>query len=129
MPLNSILGLDLSFATHIFLLDQLRDPALENQIISRAHRMGAKGPVDVTLLLANEVGWEDMGAMHAAVDVRKDKDGRRRVSTGGEKGNKVKERREEDEGHGFQFNGTSSSSNSSSSSSSSRVNKVLKFEV
>ena len=51
-------GLDLSFATHIFLLDQLRDPALENQIISRAHRMGATGPVNVVLLLANELGWK-----------------------------------------------------------------------
>jgi len=59
-------GLDLSFATHIFLLDQLRDPALENQIISRAHRMGAKGPVDVTLLLANEVGSKEMAAQTAA---------------------------------------------------------------
>ena len=47
-------GLDLSFATHLFLLDQIRDPALESQIISRAHRMGASGPVDVTLLLANQ---------------------------------------------------------------------------
>ena len=47
-------GLDLSFATHLFLLDQIRDPALESQIISRAHRMGATGPVEVTLLLANQ---------------------------------------------------------------------------
>ena len=54
-------GLDLSFATHIFLLDQLRDPALENQIISRAHRMGAMGPVNVVLLLANELGWKGDG--------------------------------------------------------------------
>jgi len=59
-------GLDLSFATHIFLLDQLRDPALENQIISRAHRMGAKGPVDVTLLLANEVESKELAAQTAA---------------------------------------------------------------
>ena len=47
-------GLDLSFATHLFLLDTIRDPALESQIISRAHRMGAKGPVHITLLLANQ---------------------------------------------------------------------------
>lgn len=47
-------GLDLSFATHLFLLDTVRDPALESQIISRAHRMGAKGPVHITLLLANQ---------------------------------------------------------------------------
>jgi len=59
-------GLDLSFATHIFLLDQLRDPALENQIISRAHRMGAMGPVDVTLLLANEVERKGLAALTAA---------------------------------------------------------------
>ncbi len=43
-------GLDLSFATHLFLLEKIRDPALENQIISRAHRMGATGPVQVVLL-------------------------------------------------------------------------------
>jgi hypothetical protein len=43
-------GLDLSFATHIFLLDPIKDPALRNQIISRAHRMGATGPVQVQLV-------------------------------------------------------------------------------
>jgi hypothetical protein len=43
-------GLDLSFATHIFLLERIKDPALHNQIISRAHRMGATGPVEVTLI-------------------------------------------------------------------------------
>lgn len=43
-------GLDLSFATHIFLLERIDDPALRNQIISRAHRVGAKGPVKVQLL-------------------------------------------------------------------------------
>lgn len=43
-------GLDLSFTTHIFLLDRVSNPALENQIISRAHRMGATGPVQVVTL-------------------------------------------------------------------------------
>lgn len=43
-------GLDLSFVTHIFLLERIKDPALENQIISRAHRMGATGPVHVILI-------------------------------------------------------------------------------
>ena len=43
-------GLDLSFATHIFLLDPIKDPALHNQIVSRAHRMGATGPVQVQLV-------------------------------------------------------------------------------
>ena len=40
-------GLDLSFATHLFLVKHIDDPALESQIISRAHRMGATGPVEV----------------------------------------------------------------------------------
>ena len=43
-------GLDLSFVTHIYLLERIKDPALQNQIISRAHRMGATGPVHVILL-------------------------------------------------------------------------------
>eukprot|EP01035_Chromulina_nebulosa_P017760 gene17760-23360_t len=46
-------GLDLNFVTHIFLLEKIKDPALENQIISRAHRMGAKGPVNVVVLQVN----------------------------------------------------------------------------
>lgn len=44
------IGLDLSFATHIFLLERIHNPALRNQIISRAHRMGATGSVNVILL-------------------------------------------------------------------------------
>ncbi|GLE10139.1 hypothetical protein PINS_up022134 [Pythium insidiosum] len=35
-------GLDLSFVTHIFLMDEIWDKSLEQQVISRAHRMGAK---------------------------------------------------------------------------------------
>lgn len=51
-------GLDLSFATHIFLLDPIKDPALRNQIVSRAHRMGATGPVQVQLV---QVSSDDLG--------------------------------------------------------------------
>jgi hypothetical protein len=36
-------GLDLSFVTDIFLLERLKDKALQEQIISRANRMGATG--------------------------------------------------------------------------------------
>ena len=32
-------GLDLSFCTHIFLIDYIKDPAMESQIVSRANRM------------------------------------------------------------------------------------------
>ncbi|KAG6973411.1 hypothetical protein JG688_00003551 [Phytophthora aleatoria] len=34
-------GLDLSFVTHIFLLEEIWDKSVEQQVISRAHRMGA----------------------------------------------------------------------------------------
>ena len=40
-------GLDLSFVTHIFLLEPVEDAALLEQITSRAHRLGATGPVRV----------------------------------------------------------------------------------
>ena len=40
-------GLDLSFVTHIFLLESIDDAALLEQITSRAHRLGATGPVIV----------------------------------------------------------------------------------
>ena len=38
-------GLDLSFVTHLFILTPIQDAALERQVVSRAHRMGATGPV------------------------------------------------------------------------------------
>ena len=52
-------GLDLSFATDIFLLERIPDPSLRNQIVSRAHRMGATGPVHVQLLQVKSLEGED----------------------------------------------------------------------
>jgi hypothetical protein len=40
-------GLDLSFVTHIFLMDTIEDRALEEQVISRAYRMGSRQSVVV----------------------------------------------------------------------------------
>ena len=40
-------GLDLSFATHIFLLEPIHDAGLLEQVVSRANRLGATGPVEV----------------------------------------------------------------------------------
>ncbi len=40
-------GLDLSFSTHLFLLEGVWNSSLESQIVSRAHRMGATGSVKV----------------------------------------------------------------------------------
>jgi len=40
-------GLDLSFATHMFLLEPIEDAALLEQVTSRANRLGATGPVQI----------------------------------------------------------------------------------
>ena len=45
-------GLDLSFVTHIVFLEQVWDKSLENQVVARAWRMGAKGAVKVETLIA-----------------------------------------------------------------------------
>ena len=47
-------GLDLSFVTHIFFLEEIVDKSVENQVISRAYRMGATGNVTVEQLIAKE---------------------------------------------------------------------------
>ena len=41
-------GLNLQFATYVFLFDRWWNPAVEDQAINRAHRIGAAGPVTVT---------------------------------------------------------------------------------
>ncbi|KAF0694898.1 Aste57867_14240 [Aphanomyces stellatus] len=43
-------GLDLSFVTHIFLMDEIWDKSVEQQVIARAHRMGATDSVVVEQL-------------------------------------------------------------------------------
>jgi SNF2 family DNA or RNA helicase len=45
-------GLNLQFARYVFLFDRWWNPAVEDQAISRAHRIGAAGPVTVTRFLA-----------------------------------------------------------------------------
>lgn len=44
-------GLNLQFASYVFLFDRWWNPAVEDQAINRAHRIGAKGPVTVTRFL------------------------------------------------------------------------------
>jgi SNF2 family DNA or RNA helicase len=41
-------GLNLQFASYVFLYDRWWNPAVEDQAINRAHRIGAAGPVTVT---------------------------------------------------------------------------------
>ncbi len=45
-------GLNLQFTEYVFLFDRWWNPAIEDQAINRAHRIGAAGPVTVTRFLA-----------------------------------------------------------------------------
>jgi SNF2 family DNA or RNA helicase len=44
-------GLNLQFAGYVFLYDRWWNPAVEDQAINRAHRIGSTGPVTVTRFL------------------------------------------------------------------------------
>jgi len=44
-------GLNLQFAGYVFLFDRWWNPAVEDQAINRAHRIGSSGPVTVTRFL------------------------------------------------------------------------------
>jgi SNF2 family DNA or RNA helicase len=46
-------GLNLQFASYVFLFDRWWNPAVEDQAINRAHRIGATGPVTVTRMVAS----------------------------------------------------------------------------
>lgn len=60
---DGAVGLDLSFVTHIFLMDQIWDRSLEMQVVARAHRMGAKGAVLVEQLVMGGTVEEKMSDM------------------------------------------------------------------
>ena len=45
-------GLNLQFCSYVFLFDRWWNPAVEDQAINRAHRIGAAGPVTVTRFLS-----------------------------------------------------------------------------
>lgn len=47
-------GLNLQFASYVFLFDRWWNPAVEDQAINRAHRLGSDGPVTVTRMLMLE---------------------------------------------------------------------------
>ena len=51
MDESGSVGLDLSFATHVFLMEPLADASLQAQVESRAHRMGAVQPIHVETLV------------------------------------------------------------------------------
>ena len=47
-------GLNLQFTNYVFLFDRWWNPAIEDQAINRAHRIGQKSTVTVTRFLSNE---------------------------------------------------------------------------
>ncbi|KAJ7562123.1 hypothetical protein O6H91_03G055700 [Diphasiastrum complanatum] len=47
---SAALGLDLSFVTRVYLMEPIWDRSMEEQVVSRAHRMGATRPVLVETL-------------------------------------------------------------------------------
>ena len=51
MDESGSVGLDLSFTTHMFLLEPIPDRSLETQVVARAHRMGAISTVHVECLV------------------------------------------------------------------------------
>lgn len=81
-------GLDLSFVTHIFLVNRITDKAVESQIVARAHRLGAKGPVHVIHLVMkgtieedyDRVAVKDMAAADSNSSSRSVRLGKRKAS-------------------------------------------------
>ncbi|KAG7363282.1 SNF2 family helicase [Nitzschia inconspicua] len=67
-------GLDLSFVTHIIFLEQVWDKSLESQAVSRAWRMGAKGPVNVETLIAMDSIEETMASLEKGLEHDDDDD-------------------------------------------------------
>eukprot|EP00903_Cladosiphon_okamuranus_P012127 g11378.t1 len=63
-------GLDLSFVTHMFLMDQIWDRSLETQVVARANRMGAKGSVSVVQLIMKDTMEQEL---HSYVNSDKSK--------------------------------------------------------
>ncbi|KAL3681903.1 hypothetical protein R1sor_024859 [Riccia sorocarpa] len=47
---SGALGLDLSFVTNVYLMEPIWDRSMEEQVVSRAHRMGATRPILVETL-------------------------------------------------------------------------------
>ena len=72
-------GLNLQFADYVFLFDRWWNPAVEDQAINRAHRIGAAGPVTVTRFLGarHDRGADRPDPAREARDLRHDLQRRR----------------------------------------------------
>ena len=77
-------GLDLSFVTHLFLLEPIDDAALLEQVTSRAHRLGCTGPVVVETVNVWQGCLEENAkavAKQMASSIVEDEESSRRTST------------------------------------------------
>eukprot|EP00775_Hariotina_reticulata_P009277 gene9277-9442_t len=68
MDESGALGLDLSFVRYIFLMEPMADASLEQQVVSRAHRMGAVAPVHVEVLAMRHTVEEHLVALSNITD-------------------------------------------------------------
>ncbi|KAF5742450.1 hypothetical protein HS088_TW09G00498 [Tripterygium wilfordii] len=69
---SAALGLDLSFVTHVFLMEPIWDRSMEEQVISRAHRMGATRPIQVeTLAMCGTIEEQMVGFLQDANECRR----------------------------------------------------------
>ncbi|XP_004308597.1 PREDICTED: F-box protein At3g54460 [Fragaria vesca subsp. vesca] len=69
---SAALGLDLSFVTHVFLMEPIWDRSMEEQVISRAHRMGATRPVHVeTLAMRGTIEEQMLEFLHDSDECRR----------------------------------------------------------
>ncbi|VFQ92106.1 unnamed protein product [Cuscuta campestris] len=57
---SAALGLDLSFVSHVYVMEPIWDKSMEEQVISRAHRMGATRPIYVETLAMSGTIEEQM---------------------------------------------------------------------
>lgn len=69
---SAALGLDLSFVTYVFLMEPIWDRSMEEQVISRAHRMGATRPIHVeTLAMRGTIEEQMLEYLHDPVEHRR----------------------------------------------------------
>ncbi|GKZ00035.1 hypothetical protein MPSEU_000956900 [Mayamaea pseudoterrestris] len=61
-------GLDLSFVTHVFFLEEILDKSLMDQAVARAWRMGAMGRLEVETIIAKETVEETMENLDALMN-------------------------------------------------------------
>ncbi|KAK3025254.1 hypothetical protein RJ639_044496 [Escallonia herrerae] len=77
---SAALGLDLSFVTHVFLMEPIWDKSMEEQVISRAHRMGATRPIHVeTLVMHGTIEEQMLKFLQVIVFFKQDADECRRL--------------------------------------------------